>query len=138
MTIAVDKIYNYLLESNKPNLVLRSFHTIPFYFFFETNHIYIYLSFYFRERMLNSIIRRQDYISLVNPSPSCLHKSRVRARAYIVGQRWERDSVDAKIHYISSYPYFEIGRVTEGYPKSSWSHNPSKHHPLFPNIGFNT
>ena len=49
---------------------------------------------------------RQDYISLVNPSPSCLHKSRVRARAYTVGQRWKGDRAHAKIHCIFSHLLF--------------------------------
>ena len=42
---------------------------------------------------------------LVNPSLSCLHKSRVRA-AYTVGQRWEGDHADVKIHSISSLLLF--------------------------------
>ena len=49
---------------------------------------------------------RQDYISLVNPSLSCLHKSRVRARAYTVGQKCEGDLADMKIHCIFSHLLF--------------------------------
>ena len=62
--------------------------------------------------------RRQAYISLVNPSPSCLHKSRVWARAYTVG-KGERGT--ARTRKFTVYPptsYFGIGRGPEGYPQS--------------------
>ena len=48
----------------------------------------------------------QDYISLVNPSPSYLHKSRFLSHPYTVGRMWEEDHTDEKIYYISSHLLF--------------------------------
>ena len=66
----------------------------------------------------NGQIWRQDYISQVNPSPSCLHKFRVRARTYTVRQRWKGTTRTQKSTVYPPTSYFRIERDLEGSPKT--------------------
>ena len=72
--------------------------------------------------------RRQDYISLANPSPSCLHKSRVRARAYTVGQRWKGTARKRKFTVYPPTSYFGIERAQKVIPNPQKPSNP--HYPI--------
>ena len=75
--------------------------------------------------------KRQDYISLVSHSPSCLHKSRARVGAYTVGKGKRRTALKRKSTVYTTTSYFGRGRGPEGIPSPLDLQKPLKSHPHY-------
>ena len=100
---------------------------------FQLINRYLALKFWEKKISWNiSEFWRRDYISFVNPSLFCLHKSLVRFHAYTARQKWEWNRAEAKIYCISSHLLFWDRESPEGNPNLPRSSKPSRPIPIPP------